>query len=74
MAIIDFSEVIKIKKAVNDKFGEYVHFHDACGGQYFNLENTSCEIVEFIKEFVKTLGYCAKFDDDGIIFTLEKQL
>lgn len=72
MTIVNFSDVIKIKKAVNEKFGEYVHFHDSCGGQYFNLENTTPRIVEFIKEFVQTLGYFAKFDDDGFIFTLTK--
>lgn len=38
MAIVDFSEVIKLKNAVNSEFGEKVHFHDACGGQYFTLE------------------------------------
>ena len=72
MVTISFSDVTKIKKAVDEKFGEYVHFHDSCGGQYFNLENTTPEIVEFIKEFVQTLGYFAKFDDDGLIFTLTK--
>lgn len=40
MAIVDFSEVIKLKNAVNSEFGEKVHFHDACGGQYFTLEKT----------------------------------
>ena len=70
MTIVDFSKVVKIKKAVNEKFGEYLHFHDSCAGQYFNLENTTPEIVEFIKEFVQTLGYTATFDNDGLIFTL----
>lgn len=72
MVTINFSDVIKIKKAVDEKFGEYVHFHDSCAGQYFNLENTTPEIVEFIKKFVQTLGYTATFDNDGLIFTLSK--
>ena len=70
MTTIDFSNVIKIKNAVNEKFGEYVHFHDACGGQYFTLEHTSPQIIEFIKEFVKTLGYTAEFEENGLFFTL----
>lgn len=71
MPIIDFSEVLKIKDAVKEKFGEKVHFHDACGGQYFTLEKTNPEIVEFIKTFMLKQGYKADFDPKGFSFTLE---
>lgn len=56
MAIVDFSEVIKLKNAVNSEFGEKVHFHDACGGQYFTLEKNNPEMVEFIKLMCKNLA------------------
>lgn len=71
MAIVDFSEVIKLKNAVNSEFGEKVHFHDACGGQYFTLEKTNPEMVEFIKTYVQKLGYKADFDVNGLSFTME---
>lgn len=71
MAIVDFSEVIKLKNAVNSEFGEKVHFHDACGGQYFTLEKNNPEMVEFIKTYVQKLGYMADFDVNGLSFTME---
>lgn len=71
MSIVDFSEVVKIKDAVKEKFNEKVHFHDACGGQYFTLEKTNPEMVEFIKNFMHKQGYKADFDKNGLSFTLE---
>ena len=71
MTTIDFSNVIKIKNAVNEKFGEYVHFHDACGGQYFSLETDSDDIRDFIKDFMLKIDYKVIFDKSGLSFTLE---
>ena len=70
MPIIDFSKVIKLKEAVQNEFDEKVHFHDACGGQYFTLENTSPKLQEFINAQVQTLDYTAKFSPDGLSFTI----
>lgn len=71
MAIIDFTNVVKLKKTVENEFGENIHFHDACGGQYFTLENTSTELQKFITSYLKKLGYNTKFDKNGLSFTLK---
>lgn len=70
MPIIDFSKVINLKEAVQNEFGEKVHFHDACGGQYFTLENTSPKLQKFITEQVQALGYTTEFSPDGLSFTI----
>lgn len=72
MAIISFSEVIKLKDAVSKNFGEKVHFHDACGGQYFTLEKTDKNLQKFITNFMKDSGFKTVFDDDGLSFILSK--
>lgn len=72
MVVISFSEVIKLKDAVSKNFDEKMHFHDACGGQYFTLEKTNKNLQKFITDFMKNSGYKAIFDDDGLSFTLSK--
>lgn len=32
-----YSQVLEFKRILDEKFGVYLHFHDACGGQYFHL-------------------------------------
>ena len=71
MAIIDFSEVIKLKEAVKKEFDEKVHFHDACGGQYFTLEKNDENLRNFITQYLKKDGYEVKFDTE-ISFVVEK--
>ena len=70
MTVIDFSEVIKLKEAVQKEFGEKVHFHDACGGQYFTLETENPQMNKFIADFLKKMGYEVLFDKDQKSFTL----
>ncbi len=71
MTIISFDEVLKLKKACDEKFKELVHFHDACGGQYFTLETDSDEIRKFITDFMAKMNYKVVFDKTGMSFTLE---
>lgn len=71
MTIISFDDVLKLKQACSEKFKEHVHFHDACGGQYFTLETNSDEIREFIKEFLLKMDYKVNFDKSGMSFTLD---
>ena len=71
MAIIDFSEVIKLKEAVKKEFDEKVHFHDACGGQYFTLEKNDENLRNFITQYLEKDGYEVKFDTENS-FVVEK--
>lgn len=71
MTIISFDDVLKLKKACDEKFKEHVHFHDACCGQYFSLETDSDDIRDFIKDFMLKIDYKVIFDKSGLSFTLE---
>ena len=33
-----YSQVLEFKRILDEKFGVYLHFHDACGGQYFSFD------------------------------------
>ena len=42
----------RIKYMVFNEFDLYLHFHDSCGGQYFNFdEKPSDEVYTAIKKF-----------------------
>lgn len=69
----DYSDVLKMKKAVDEVFHLNVHFHDACGGQYFSLdEKPSDELRRFIVNYFEKLGIKVNYTNDFQIFTLEK--
>ncbi len=70
--ILDFTEVLELKKVVQEKYNIYVHFHDACGGQYFSMEETKDGVQQFIKEFFSVKKLLPVFTDDGLTFTLER--
>ncbi len=71
--IFDYSDVLKMKKAVDDVFHLNVHFHDGCGGQYFSLdEKPTDELKTFISDYYQNLGIKVNYTNDFQIFTLEK--
>lgn len=69
---LDYSDVLKMKKAVYDVFHLNVHFHDGCGGQYFSLDEAPAnELKDFIIRYFNNIGFNVKFSNDSMIFTLE---
>lgn len=69
---LNYSDVIVMKKAVDEVFHLNVHFHDACGGQYFSLDDTpSNELVSFITNFFKKQNITVNFSNDFKTFTLK---
>lgn len=69
--IISFNEVIPLKKEIMDKYGEYVHFHDQCGAQFFNLENHTPEVQKAIEDYFAAQNITVKFS--GLMFRLFSQ-
>ncbi len=70
---LDYSDVLKMKKAVDERFHLNVHFHDGCGGQYFSLdEKPTAELIDFIIEYFSNLGIKVSYTDDFQMFTLDK--
>ncbi len=68
--VVAYDFVLELKKAVQDSFGVYLHFHDGCGGQYFELEDTSDDIKAFITAYLKERSIGVEFQESGLIFTL----
>lgn len=66
--IISFNDVIPFKKEIMEKYGEYVHFHDQCGAQFFNLENHTPEVQKAIEDYFAERGIVAVFS--GMMFRL----
>lgn len=66
--ILGFDEVLKLKKEIADRFGNYLHFHDACGGQSFNLERPQPEAKAYLIEYFRSRGAVAVFQEDGMHF------
>ena len=70
---LDYSDVLKMKKAVDDRFHLNVHFHDGCGGQYFSLdEKPTAELTDYIIKYFSELGIKVNYTDDFQMFTLDK--
>lgn len=69
---LDYSDVLKMKKAVDSVFHINVHFHDACGGQYFSLdEKPSDDLKSYIVNYFEKSNIKVNFNSDFQIFTLE---
>lgn len=70
--VLDFAEVLELKKTISEKYGIYVHFHDACSGQYFSFDETKDGVEQFLKEYFSVKNLLPVFSDDGFSFTLER--
>lgn len=69
---MSYSEVLLLKKAVDEVFHLNVHFHDACGGQYFSLDDEpSEELVAFIVDYFNRKNISVRFACKNQTFTLE---
>lgn len=62
---IGFDEVLKLKEEIAGRFGNYLHFHDACGGQSFDLERAQPEAQKYLIEYFQNRGNEAVFSGDG---------
>lgn len=70
---VSFDFVKNLKKALQTEFSVYLHFHDACGGQYFTLEQTSDDIKSFIYSYLQKQNMTAVFTDDNLQFTVTEK-
>lgn len=69
---LNYDSVIELKNEAQKHFTDKIHFHDACGGQYFSLETKNEMLVIFIKEYFAKQNINAVFSDDELNFSLEK--
>ena len=71
MKSLTFDQVLVLKKAVQEKFGVNVHFHDYCSSQAFSLDEPNKEIQAFIEQYFEQKQIRAVFNDAGTDFVLE---
>lgn len=72
--IITYDIAKEIKDIVSSEFDLYLHFHDSCGGQYFNFdEKPSDEVYKAIEKFFSEIDkkIVVKISDDKMSFYLQ---
>lgn len=72
MIMLEFAQVLELKRAAAEHFKDKIHFHDACGGQYFSLEQSNKILENFIIEYFKHKHIKVIFSADKLTFTLEE--
>ena len=70
MKRINLYDAIEFKKSIKDQFDIEVHWHDGCGGQYFELECTNNFITDFIETYFKEKNLGAIFNETKTEFRL----
>lgn len=73
MVTLEFAQVLELKKAVAEHFKDKVHFHDACGGQYFSLDQNNKDLENFIIAYFKYHNINVIFSANRLTFTLEEK-
>ena len=71
MKLVTFDQVLVLKKAVQEKFGINVHFHDICSYSTFSLDEPNKEIQSFIEDYFASQKMEAVFNDAGTEFVLK---
>lgn len=70
--MISFTDVVPFKKEIQEKFGQNIHFHDRCGGQFFTIDEPSEELQMYITGYFAAKGVKTQFSDDGDKFMIEE--
>lgn len=72
--ILSLYEVAELKKDVEDKFSIKIHFHDACGGQHFTIENPTDELKKYIVSYFSKRNLNVLFSKNGTSFLIDRKL
>ena len=70
MYISKYAEALELKKYLADRGLEYVHFHDACGGQFFSFDNADEMSKNAVIDFWREKGLNVSFTDDDLTFVV----
>lgn len=69
---MDYSKIAELKKFVEEKHGQVLHFHDTCGsGVYFSLDKKNEDIEKFLTEYFEKLGKKIKISENGLTISAE---
>ena len=70
-ASINIVKIIELKRILSEKFGIELHMHDTCSGQYFSLENSTPDGIDYIKNYFETKKYVVFFNEENTEFYIE---
>lgn len=68
--VLNLDEVIELQKYLESKNAVKIHLHDACGGQYFTLDEPSQSTIDLIKKFLENKKIEARYSDKFDSFTI----
>ncbi len=70
---VKFDTVKILKAELMDNFNTYLHFHDACGGQYFSFDEAEKdEVYQFLTSYFANIGGKINIADNKLTFTVDK--
>lgn len=67
---LSLDDVLDLKEYVKERFDEDVHFHDACGGQSFDVARMTPELKSYLTGYFDAKGLQAVFSDTDGVFSL----
>ena len=67
---VKFDTVKILKAELMDNFNTYLHFHDACGGQYFSFD----EVLKHAENFFRNMNYKIQISDDKLSFYIKEKI
>lgn len=70
-ASMTYDEVLKLKRHMDESLSVYVHFHDACAGQYFSLDEPNEAAKAELERYFSKLNKKVSFSDE-LRFTVEE--
>ena len=72
---VKFDTVKILKAELMDNFNTYLHFHDACGGQYFSFDEVpSDEVLKHAENFFRNMNYKLQISDDKLSFYIKEKI
>lgn len=72
--IFSFPQVKKLKDEMQEKFGTHLHFHDRCGGQFFNLDDPTEEMKAYLNEWFAKKNCRLKWSEDNTMFYVDDEV
>jgi hypothetical protein len=66
-----YDEALKLKRHLSSLNLKYVHFHDQCGGQYFEFDEADPLTEQAVIDYFAGLGLTPRFTDDKLRFILD---
>ena len=68
--VLDFPAYQTLKQFVQEQGLSPIHMHDACGGQYFSVEQPDQKTADAIRSYFAPQGVLADFTEDLSNFML----